>query len=338
VGKVYEDLAPRTPGSFVVLLSKVVLYGAGVAATIALARVIDHGGRLGRLALAGAGLAAVVLVAVALARPDTVRFYLKAVFGWMPAGAAIAAVVLAATGVRARRTGRGWAVDRQVELLVALYAKFWPIPNRTFAEGSSYAMPFVATFFVWLHVRVVPDRVPAHAATLRAVGLGWVAVVAAALLIIQVHDARDETFTVRGPGGSLTATAADGPVYQAAVDLIERETGRSEPVLLAPQMTSLYVLSKRQDILPALSLLPGALPTPADEDRAIRQMENQNLRLAIVDRTSLDRYEHGAFGTGYDRRIGAWLRKNFTHTTTLRGPTVGGAGPRILDVWLRRTL
>jgi hypothetical protein len=36
--------------------------------------------------------------------------------------------------------------------------------------------------------------------------------------------------------------------------------------------------------------------------------------------------------------MGAWLRKNFTHTTTLRGPSAGGEEPRILDVWLRRTL
>jgi hypothetical protein len=347
VSAVYEDLAPRTPASIGALPGKVVLYAVGVAATVVLARVIDGGGRARRVALIGAGLAGVAVLVIAVGRPDTARFYLKAVFAWMPAGALIAAVALAAAGVRAHRHDRRWAVETQLELLLALvvfgfsyslYAKFWPLPNRTFAEGSSYAMPFIATFLVWLHVSVVPRRVPAHATTLRAVGLGWVAAVAAALLIIQVGDARDETTTVRGQGGSLTATAADGPVYQAAVDLIQRETKRSDPILLAPQMTALYVLTKRQDILPALSLLPGALAMPADEDRAIRQMENQHLRLAIVDRTPLARYEHGAFGVGYDRRIGEWLRKNFTHTTTLRGPSAGGAAPRILDVWLRRTL
>jgi hypothetical protein len=347
VSTVYADLAPRTVGSFATLIGKTLLYAAGAGATILAARVIDQGGRRRSVALAVLGLGAVLFLAILLARPDTVRFYLKAVFAWMPAGAAIASAVLVAAALRGRREDRRWAPEAQLELLVALvllgfsyslYAKFWPIPNQTFAEGSSYAMPFVATFLVWLHVAELPRRIPAHAATLRAVGLGWVALVAAALVVIQVSDARDETFTVHGPGGSIAATAADGPVYQQAIDVIERETVRSEPILLAPQMTALYVMSKRQDVLPALSLLPGALQTPADEDRAIAQLEHQNLRLAIIDRNPLPRYERGAFGTGYDRRIGAWLRTNFTHISTLRGPAVGSGDPRTLDVWLRRTL
>jgi hypothetical protein len=155
-------------------------------------------------------------------------------------------------------------------------------------------------------------------------------------VVLQVKDARDETFTVRGPGGSIAAPAADGPVYQQALDVIARETRKSEPILLAPQMTALYVMSERQDPLSALSLLPGALQTPAAEDVAIRQMEDLNLRLAITDRTTLDRYGKGAFGVGYDRRIGAWLRKDFDHIMTLRGSDSAGNRPRTLDVWLRR--
>jgi hypothetical protein len=347
VSTVYADLAPRTVGSFAALIGKTLLYVAGVAATIVLARVIDHGGRLRTLVLAALGAGVVVFLAVLVARPDTVRFYLKAVFAWMPAGAAIAAAVLAFVAVRGRRDGSRWTPQAQLELLVALalfgfsyslYAKFWPIPSKTFAEGSSYAMPFIATFLVWLHVSVLPRRFAANGATLRAVGLGWVAMVAAAMVVIQVSDAREESYTVRGSGGSIRATAADGPVYQQALDIIERETLRSEPILLAPQMTALYVISRRDDVLPALSLLPGALQTPADEDRAITQLEHQDLRLAIIDRNPLPRYESGAFGTGYDRRIGAWLRKNFTHISTLRGAADGSSDPRTLDVWLRRTL
>jgi hypothetical protein len=136
----------------------------------------------------------------------------------------------------------------------------------------------------------------------------------------------------------MRATAWDGPAYQAAVDVIQRETKPSDPILLAPQMTSLYVRTGRQDKLPQLSLLPGALNGPADERAAIKTLDAAHLRLAIVDRRPLTRYEHGIWGVEYDRLVGAWLRKNFTHTTTLRGPSVGGAEPRILDVWLRRTL
>jgi hypothetical protein len=66
-------------------------------------------------------------------------------------------------------------------------------------------------------------------------------------------------------------------------------------------------------------------------------MEDSHLRLAIVDRRPLTRYDHGTFGVEYDRLIGAWLRRNFIHTKSLRGPAVGGEQPRILDVWQRRT-
>lgn len=347
VSTVYADLAPRTASSFAALIGKTLLYAAGVGAMIVVARIIDLGGRRRTIALAVLGTGVVLFLAVLVARPDTVRFYLKAAFAWMPAGAAIAAAVLTVAALRGRRDARGWAPQAQLELLLALalvgfsyslYAKFWPIPSKTFAESSSYAMPFIATFLVWLHVSVLPRRFSGNAATLRAVGLGWVAMVAAALVVIQVSDAREESYTVHGPGGSIRATATDGPVYQQAINIIERNTARSEPILLAPQMTALYIMSRRDDVLPALSLLPGALQTPADEDRAIRQLEHQDLRLAIIDRNPLPRYESGAFGTGYDRRIGAWLRKNFTHISTLRGAADGSSDPRTLDVWLRRTL
>ena len=77
-------------------------------------------------------------------------------------------------------------------------------------------------------------------------------------------------------------------------------------MLFAPQMTALYVMADRPDPLPQLSLLPGALATPADEDAAIARMGN--VRVVVTDRTPLTTYQHGPFGTTYDRRIAAWLQ------------------------------
>jgi hypothetical protein len=172
--------------------------------------------------------------------------------------------------------------------------------------------------------------------TLRTLGTAWIAVIAIAVAGLVVHDAREETFTVRGVAGTMKASPEDGKLFQQAVDVIQANTRLSEPILLAPQMTSLYVLTDRGDLLPQLSLLPGALDGPAAEDRAIRNLDIVRLRLAITDRTPLTRYGKGAFGVGYDQRLGRWIRTNFTHLTTLRGTSDGA--PRILDVWLRRTL
>ena len=80
-------------------------------------------------------------------------------------------------------------------------------------------------------------------------------------------DARRETATVSGPGGALAARPADAPALQRALDLIATHTRPGDPVLIAPQLTALYVMADRSDPLRQLSLLPGALPTPAAEAR-----------------------------------------------------------------------
>ena len=90
------------------------------------------------------------------------------------------------------------------------------------------------------------------------------------------------------------------------------------------------MLADRRDPLPQLSLLPGALATAADEDRAIARLGD--VRLAVVDRTPLETYEHGAFGTTFDRRLAGWLRRDFRRLETARG---AGAHPRQIDVWIR---
>jgi hypothetical protein len=347
VSVVYDQLAPKTLGSLVSLAGKLVLYGAGVGGLVLAARTLARGGTLRLLVIAALVLAAAGFVAVLLARPDTLRHYLKFVFAWMPAGSVLAAGALGWTAVRGRGGDREWDARAQLELMVALaligftysvYAGFGPYPNPDFPQQSAYAMPVIATFLAWIHFRVVPATGLADAGTLRTLGTAWMVLLAVGCGGLLLHDAHQERFTVHGIDGSMGATATDGPAYQAAVDTIQRETRRSDAILLAPQMTALYVMTGRHDPLAQLSLLPGALETDADQRAAIKAMEDQDLRLAIVDRRPVVRYDHGSFGVEYDRLVGAWLRKNFTHTKTLRGPSAGGAEPRILDVWLRRTL
>ncbi len=79
-------------------------------------------------------------------------------------------------------------------------------------------------------------------------------------------------------------------------------------------------------------MVPGALATPQEEEAAIARM--RDVRLVVTDRTALDAYEHGPFGTTYNRRIAAWLRSDFRPLTNVSG---AAAGARTLDIWLRRT-
>jgi len=103
-------------------------------------------------------------------------------------------------------------------------------------------------------------------------------------------------------------------------------------VLLAPQLTALYVMSDRRDPLPQLSLLPGTLPTARAEQDAIARM--RDVRLVVTDPTPLRTYAHGPFGTTYDRQIAAWLRRDFRLVERVRG---SGAEARALDIWIRKS-
>ena len=119
-------------------------------------------------------------------------------------------------------------------------------------------MPVLAILLVWLHVRVAPRVLPLGASSVRLAGtvLGrprW----SCAAWGSSCTTRAQETGIVRGPHGTIRATPADASAYQQAVDVVLRRTRRSEPILLAPQMTSLYVLTGRQDVLDELSLLPG---------------------------------------------------------------------------------
>src|SRR5205823_7638805 len=90
----YKAYAPLTVSSFAALAGKLLLYAAGTLALLALARLLM---RRGRARIAGytiLGAVALALVAGSIARPETLRYYLRYGYGWIPAGVAIAVVVL----------------------------------------------------------------------------------------------------------------------------------------------------------------------------------------------------------------------------------------------------
>jgi hypothetical protein len=332
---VLDASAPFTPGSFAELAGRLLLYAAGAAALVALGRALDRGGRRRLLAVALAGGAGLAFLGVLAVNPEAVRSHLDLAYAWIPAGAWCGLVVLA---WRARRRAGGWGAGAQAELLlvaflaiatVRTYGSFLLQPNPLQPPEAPYLLPFAAAFMAWVHLRVLP----LGSRGVLALGAGWLALLVAASTLLVVGDARDESVTVSARHGELRARPADGPALQAAVDAIEGRTRPGDPVLLAPQMTALYVMTGRTDPLPQISLLPGVLADAAAERRAIASLDAQGVRLAITDRTPLERYHHGAFGRTFDRELARWLRADFRRTAVLRG---SGPDPRILDLWQRR--
>jgi hypothetical protein len=334
---VLRGQAPLTAESFAVLGGRAVLWASVVIALVALGAIAARV-RAVRLALvAGAAFTLLVVVAVAAARPETLRYYLQFAFGWIPIGAWLAVGGLA---WNARRRGLRWTPEEMGPLLVAFmlavasstaYGAFYPHPRPNGPQATTYLIPLIGVFLAWLHVRFLPRTVPGSAGPVTALGAALVAALVLACGSLVVGDAREETVTVQGRHGQLAAPPSDAGAFLGAIDEIERRTRPGDPILVAPQLASLYVLTGRTDPLPQISLLPGTLATPADEDAAIARMDDVNL--AVIDRRKLTQYGHGALGETFDRRLAAWLRDDFERVAIVRGT---GAEPRSFDIWARR--
>jgi hypothetical protein len=275
-------------------------------------------------------VACVGLVAVSAVRPESVRYYLRYAYGWIPAGAALAVIVLF---LRYRRRDGVRSNVSQADLAAAVFLAV--LAGKTYADFlvyahipqlAAYALPPAAVFLVRLHL-VELGRLRSGA----LLGAAWLVFLACVGLELTIKDARAQSATVRGDGGALRATPAEAAVYGKAIAWIQRTTPRGKPILVAPQLTSLYVLSGRTDPLQQISLLPGALATPADERAAIRQLDGAGVRTIVTSRRVYADEHQTVFGGSFDRVLAAWIHRSFRHAATLSGD----AKTPPLDVWIR---
>jgi hypothetical protein len=329
-GAVLKSYAPLTVSSFVSLGAKLALYAAGLLALVALARALGRRGGARLTALAVAALAGSSFVAVAAARPETVRFYLRYAYGWIPAGAALAALVLL---WRLRRDPGRHSAAVQLALpgavlLAVLAAKTYAgfLIYAHVPQLAVYALPPAAVFLARLHLVEL-----GRARNVALLGAGWLVLLAGAGIELTIRDARAQSAVIAGPGGTLRAPPAEARLYSEALAWIERTTPPGRPILVAPQLTWLYTLSDRPNPLPQLSLLPGALGTPADERAAIARLDRARVTTVVLSRRVYGDEHHTAFGGSFDRVLAAWIHREFRRAATLR---VGGAAPA-LEVWVR---
>jgi hypothetical protein len=243
------------------------------------------------------------------------------VYGWIPGGAAIAALALAVSR-RHRSPNLLAAVVALAVLGGTTYAAFYVLSPR--AQTAVYFAPLAAIFLAWMHAHLLP-RTRAQ----LVLGVGWLAFLVAAAGALAIKDARAETASVSGPGGSIRVAAADATAYQGAVSAVVRLTRAGDPVLFAPQLSALYLLSNRVDPLAQISLLPGALSSAPVEQQAIGRLNASGVRVVVTDTHPFTEYGHGAFGTTFDRGIAAWIREHFDPVGTFAGPS------HTLIVWRR---
>jgi hypothetical protein len=327
--QVVRSAMPLTAGSLVTLAGRLAVYAAGVAGLLAAAALIRRGGMIRRATIAAAVLALAGFLAALAVDPEAVRHQLQLAWGWMPAGAGIATLLVLWAALRRGlpRTVEWRLTAALTALLTVLaattYDQFFPYATH-FANKAAFAMPFAALFLAWLHLTWLPRR---GGASVAAIGAAWLAALALAGAVLVVHDAAAESGTVHGPGGTLAAPPAQARAFQGAIDRIQAETRPGEPVLIAPQMTWMYVVAGRPNPLPQLVTLPGAL-TIADQRAAEARMGD--VRVAVIDTRSFGEFGHGRFGETFDRELARWLHTNFSRESTW--PI---SPDRALELWRR---
>lgn len=298
--------APLTASSIARLGWETLAYALGAVVLLLVAR--RFGARVAAPWIVAAGVA--VGLAAALARPASFQYWSGYAYLWLPAGA-VAALVWA---FRKRDADAAAEAAMLAVLAGTVYAAFQLQATR--AQPAVYAAPLAALLLVRLHGRTAP---------------AWLALLAAGALVVTVHLAHAKSAVVRGPGGAVASSVSDAPAYQGAVDWLTAHTRPGEPVLLAPQLTTLYALSGRTDPVPQISLLPGALPHRSDEAALIARLQRDRVRVAVIDRHAFREYGHTAFGRSFDRTLAAWIHRTFRHVAVV------GGGSRTLDIWMRRT-
>ena len=309
--------APLTASSLAHHAEHIALYGIGAGALLALGAIVAGAGPRLRLALAAAAAGAIV---VAFAELETTRSALQLVYGWIPGGAFLAAVVIA---VRKPRSSDELALTVALALAGGTtYAAFYLLSAR--AQTAVYFAPLAAVFLVVLHLRALP-----RTRTQIALGAGWLAFLAAVGIALAIKDARAETVVLSTPSGTVRVAPADAGAYAGALAAVDRLTLTSEPVLFAPQLSALYVLSGRPDPLAQISLLPGALPSVSAERQAIARLNAKHVRVIVTDTRTFAEYGNGSFGTSFDRTLAAWIARNFNRSGAFAGKT------HTLVVWRR---
>jgi hypothetical protein len=321
---------PLTPSSFASVAGHTIAYAVGVAALVGAAMLLDRP-RLRRPLIGALALFALGFAAVALVKPDGLRDGFYYLYGWIPVGAAAAVVLLL---LRYRRTRTLSPADQPALVAAVVLALTAATTYSTFVfhgyrpQMAVYYAPFAAILLARLHLVELARRRTAY-----ILGVAWVALIAASGAWLTIHDARAESVTVHGPGGALTAPAAEGRLYRAALAEISAHARPGDPIFVAPMMTGLYALSGHESPLRDISMLPGALAAPGGEHAAVVRLSQSKVPVVLIDHRTWKGYGQTEFGRSFDRELSAWIKRNYVHTGTLRS---AGERPRTIDVYTRR--
>ena len=107
-------------------------------------------------------------------------------------------------------------------------------------------------------------------------------------------------------------THSDAAYINSFKKLVSENVGPQEPILLAPLLTTFYCLLERES--PVYELYFHIAPTPAMEERVLRQMEEKNVRWAVVADVLVDGHPEQALSRSHPL-LWAYLNDHFEKVT-----------------------
>jgi len=245
---------------------------------------------------------------------------------WLPALGFAACALLAVCLFRGEKApiSGSWAFDLA---LVAAAAALGARAYNAFTAEASYA-PYYAAPLVLL-LAILHDRLGKRWPRARTASYGFLAAVALGLIAYaQLGLYRDASATVHTPRGSYVTTPASAPALQGTIDFIDSHTAPGEPILSIPLDSGLHFMTDRPPALYDAMFLPGLLDSRADELAAIRQLEAERVRYAVIDQRRFSGYRFERFGVDYNQLFARWITRGGAPVATFGGPPrVGGTNP-----------
>ncbi|HEX7298615.1 MAG TPA: hypothetical protein VF257_06390 [Solirubrobacteraceae bacterium] len=315
--RAYREWTPFDAASVASSLARGAIYGALLAGFVASAlRVRRLGGPprlrgLWPLAAAvgavGALLGAWHVVGIFPAAESAVQEETRQLLigmSWLPMLSLVAAVAVAYRFVRRLDPVSGsWPLD------LAVAAAALMLTSRAYDEFTmSSAAPYYAAPAVLilglLHQRLA-ERWPA----IRLPVLGALVAVAAGIAV-YVHFGlyADKTMVVHTAAGNYVGDDASAATQQRMLDYLRRHTAPGDAILALPADGGTDFLAARSPALYEVMFLPGLLDSRVDERQAIARLQRENVRYAVVSNRDTSAFDVGAFGIGYNRLLGDYLR------------------------------
>lgn len=182
---------------------------------------------------------------------------------------------------------------------------------------GGFFLPTALMLFFYLFLVALPEWLRARtqdALTMRR-AQWWgralmVVTVLATASIFGVRYRRNYTYEIEAPRGHLFAPPHSGPAIHEALDFLQKQTRPDQAVAVLPEGSDLTFLARRRMPLRHQIMIPGLL-SEQDEQTAINQLQQQDVRYVFIVNRPLREFGGEAFGRDFYTTLGSWVDAHY---------------------------